>query len=840
MSDLEINIDITSLLSYKYFLLKFDDKIKFNNYTISNVEQKIIISNYVYLILFRFLFFLDFLHDFTDKNRPGNKLYTKKNSVNNNLIKDTLINNYYNTYKKDKLLLKEILKKYNVNNYDLNILCNQKNIILKKFKDTTDVKFEDIDSINNIESYSLDKIKLISKSIILFIGIDIYENLENLDNKYDFNCNNNLYTLLENIKYKNINEIEKLDIFIDADRSRFNAYPFVLKLCEILNNNQNLQIRIQESIVDKYDSAGTSLLKYLLNKTTNQLKNSDKNKYYDSYIYSKYYVKKNKNSTIKISINFKNENLITLNFKDKSTINKNNVYLEINNFFGINCFLNETNKSSLSDTTIKINDILNGNLNKLILIFKTKLNNIIYLNNDRISIDKIKSKDIKLYNDIIKLSREILVIDDNECLENMLENKMNEWVCINNQILTRKNDMLTRINNLINSGNNDMLKSLIKDFVNKWYGYANTIDKSDYYKNCKYNLQKFKEEHLNKYTSILESFKLIFNEMNYINDCTIDDRFIEIYLNKIKKCIENEMISTMNNYVCDNNGNINLVDTVIKNINKDFNVKSTDFVTMWYGWGVEKFDYYLKDCKYNFPYSFKKDKTYQELLTKYYSLTKIIDNLVISTSLFKTMGDFSKIIYAYNYNDNNVCKIINPKNLTIFISFDKSSGYISSLFNLVTLDENNENPLIPLRLLTPSIDAIRKERTYWNTFKDACSYIITTFSPGKKPRTITSFGKNNYKKILEKYSRNYNNQKQKEKPNKKNSKQKNSKEKEITVKQLQEIAKKYGLPLRKEYSKKDQLKRKLKHMFKLADKYKIKLNKNTYKNLYKLHISRLR
>jgi hypothetical protein len=312
--------------------------------------------------------------------------------------------------------------------------------------------------------------------------------------------------------------------------------------------------------------------------------------------------------------------------------------------------------------------------------------------------------------------------------------------------------------------------------------------------------------------------------MNYINDCTIDDRFIEIYLNKIKKCIENEMISTMNNYVCDNNGNINSVDTVIKNIDKDFNVKSTDFVTMWYGWGVEKFDYYFKDCKYNFPYSFKKDKTYQELLTKYYSLTKIIDNLVISTSLFKTMGDFSKIIYAYNYNDNNVCKIINPKNLTIFISFDKSSGYISSLFNLVTLDENNENPLIPLRLLTPSIDAIRKERTYWNTFKDACSYIITTFSPGKKPKAITSFGKNNYKKIMEKYS--------KENPKKK--------EKEITLKQLQEIAKKYGLPLRKEYSKKDQLKRKLKHMFKLADKYKIKLNKNTYKNLYKLHVSRLR
>ena len=40
MSDLEINIDITNLLSYKYFLSKFDDKIKFNNYTISNVEQK--------------------------------------------------------------------------------------------------------------------------------------------------------------------------------------------------------------------------------------------------------------------------------------------------------------------------------------------------------------------------------------------------------------------------------------------------------------------------------------------------------------------------------------------------------------------------------------------------------------------------------------------------------------------------------------------------------------------------------------------------------------------------------------------------------------------------------
>lgn len=288
----------------------------------------------------------------------------------------------------------------------------------------------------------------------------------------------------------------------------------------------------------------------------------------------------------------------------------------------------------------------------------------------------------------------------------------------------------------------------------------------------------------------------------------------------------------------------------LKNIYDKFREDYDDDITL-----EENFDIYMTI----FYKSYLLDSDNNIIANKEKVKTFFVNYNFVLNSYFKTIGDFAQMILVHQLQRIN--NVSNKDSIYLLISFDKISSYISSIFNSGTLKEEKDNPLLPLKFFKknfnvpssssqePMLPSTSIPSPVDNTWS---SYFYNLIS-NKKART--SFGRNNYKKIMEKYSRKNNNQKQKEKqkpkpnkknseqkpkPNKKNSKQKNSKEKEITLKQLQEIAKKYGLPLRKEYSKKDQLKRKLKHMFKLADKYKVKLNKNTYKNLYKLHISRLR
>ena len=292
----------------------------------------------------------------------------------------------------------------------------------------------------------------------------------------------------------------------------------------------------------------------------------------------------------------------------------------------------------------------------------------------------------------------------------------------------------------------------------------------------------------------------------------------------------------------------------LKNIYDKFREDYDDNKTL-----EENFDQYMTI----FYKSYLLDSNNNIISSKEKVKTFFVNYNFVLNSYFKTIGDFAQMILVHQLQRIN--NVSNKDSIYLLISFDKISSYISSIFNSGTLKEEKDNPLLPLKFFKKNFNVPSSSSQYTTSHmlpstssqdlpstSTWSSYFYNLIS-NKKART--SFGKNNYKKIMEKYSRKNNNQKKKltkknskEKSKEKNSKQKKSKEKqkkknskakEVTLKQLQEIAKKYGLPLRKEYSKKDQLKRKLKHMFKLADKYKVKLNKNTYKNLYKLHISRL-
>jgi hypothetical protein len=155
-------------------------------------------------------------------------------------------------------------------------------------------------------------------------------------------------------------------------------------------------------------------------------------------------------------------------------------------------------------------------------------------------------------------------------------------------------------------------------------------------------------------------------------------------------------------------------------------------------------------------------------------------NKDINCIFYKTIGDFGQIIDFYNYTKNNLTSY------NFFITFDKMCSYISSLFNINTIEEVHKITEFPLNIFITSETKKAIDRQYmpwFNYIKNLFINEYTTYDP-------TSFGK--YK----------------------NSKQ---------------SIKTYGIP------KKELSKSKINSLINLAKKYNIKLNDDTYKNLKRLY-----
>ena len=660
--NLDTDVSIENLNSFNIFKENIDNKIVMQNlkYKVTNFQPfdklKEYVSIYLFLVLLLFLLFLDFLHDFTNLNRKENQIFL--NNKYKQEYKDLLIDIYRNKFLDNLNWINEdIINKLSKNTIEFQEPLE--NIILKL---NTNIKLADFLDVSNLDNEN--KVKEKSLEIIKYLNInDLGKNLSELQN---FKCNENLLALLTSA---NLSSFKNINFFIDADKSKYTMYPIVNKMCMLLFDRLSTikqigkrvkrltpslffndfieSITLQSSIVNDFDSATTPQLQNIITGV--------KKKYLEYY--SKYnnidedsdQYKKESNSVdriIKTVINKKKEINLKLKIYDYTIIDlliknsNNNINLLINQYFSIN-------KNFFTETFFNI-----------------------FLNN-------------------INLTGNI-----------------------------KKESSLSEISGIMK---NYMIEGeAFYDFVYNFYTISNGIDfgildiMPFYNKSIMtYNIKIIKKQKPILYNKLIDLYKPLYNKFD---------------LNLDNKEVENEMINIMNNLVCKNGKIVANPNEIISELKNKYPNANDEFINnfvndYWYHKDKNKFIFHdaYKKCNYDLK-KLKKIKSYIQLLDSFKkiysskfnniddSLNNFMNNLVrtvnsmnnnyedflntmiVLTSLKKTMGDFSQILYCNCYKHDS-------DNINIFFSFDIIATHISSLFN-ITLGENIENPLLPMKLLT--------------------------------------------------------------------------------------------------------------------------------------------
>lgn len=662
--NLDTDISIENLNSFNNFKQNIDNKIVIQNlkYKVTNFQPfdkiKEYVSIYLFLVLLLFLLFLDFLHDFTNLNRKENQIFF--NNKYKQEYKELLIDVYKNKFI-DNLnwINKDIINKLSKNTIELEEPLE--NIILKL---NINIKLVDFLDVSNLDNEN--KVKQKSLEIIKYLNIDdLGKNFSELQN---FKCNENLLALLNSA---NLTKFKNINFFIDADKSKYTMYPVVNKICMLLFdrlstikqiekrvkrispglffNDYVESITLQSSIVNDYDSATTPQLENIISNV--------KRKYLEYF--SKYY-----------NIDVDSDKYINES-KDINNIIKSVVFRK-----------KEINlKLKIYDYTL------------IDLFIKNKNNNINLLINQYFSINK------------------------NIFTETFFNNFIES---INFTGNIKKESSLSEISAIMK--NYIMEGEPFYDFVYNFYTISSGIDfgKLDIYpyynaSNMAYNIKNIKKNQPMLYNKLIDLYKPLYNK-------------IDLDLDNTK--VENEMIDTMNDLVCENRKIVVDSNEIISKLKNKYPNANDEFIknfvnNYWYHKNskTKKFifsDAY-KNCNYNLK-KLKKIKSYIQLLDSFKkiynskfnkiddSLNNFMNNLrrcvystdddyenflntmIVLTSLKKTMGDFSQILYCNCFKND-------LDNLNIFFSFDIIATHISSLFN-ITLGENIENPLLPMKLLT--------------------------------------------------------------------------------------------------------------------------------------------
>ena len=323
LEKLYIHICLTDLPIFKNFYNKLSSKIDLNSLSRNAYISKLpnyeyLVAKYVFMRIFRFIFFLDFIHDFCNTGR--NNILFKNTKNNNREIKDNLIQIYKEQYNKDIIDVKNHIFKI-----DIDSLVQ----IDTKLKFLNFNEFNNFDELEKIIFTSEDKIKEYITKILNYFDI---ENIIDVNPK-KYNCYSSLNTIL------NVNSIDNnINFYIDTDKSKYDLYPIIMRMCDMLfNADSKYKFIINSSILDNYDSASTSALSKVFESFTDN---------YDRFFPKK----KDKNRFIINNLNYKSikivikldpddlylSNFIDLNFdmvKDKNDENKIKTGLSINRFF---------------------------------------------------------------------------------------------------------------------------------------------------------------------------------------------------------------------------------------------------------------------------------------------------------------------------------------------------------------------------------------------------------------------------------------------------------------------------------------------------------------------------
>jgi hypothetical protein len=313
-----IDIVITDLPVYKNFEDNFKLKVKLND----NLDKLLpyeIYSKYVFMRLFRILFCIDYLHDFTNAGR-NNVLIKESNKKKSEIIKE--LKNFYkfqynldiNDIKNHILKIKSIINDTKLDD----------NIILNNFNNN-DISLKELDNI----IFDLSNQNYLSEYTIYILNFFDVKLISQPDDSSDYDCYNSLDKIIS--LEKNQQDID-LKIIVDTDKSRFDLYPIVMKMCDLYFNKKTnyKSINIVTSILDLYDGASGSALQGIINKMNEKVKLSNI-KVFDNKNY------KNINVTIKLDLNDPYSNTyMNLQFKTVTRDNKPLCGLIINRFFALN------------------------------------------------------------------------------------------------------------------------------------------------------------------------------------------------------------------------------------------------------------------------------------------------------------------------------------------------------------------------------------------------------------------------------------------------------------------------------------------------------------------------
>lgn len=359
-----INIAIDQLDVYKNLRNKYNDKIEIDKN--SNISQKYTddqICQYVFIRLFRSLFYFDYAHDFGNVDRDGNSLYKGLTKEEKKKQKKKIIEIYDNIYKHDILDIYRFVFKNdesqfsNVKNFDKNIKLKDSKIQLNLLNVNTK---QDIDSENDIKNKVL--------NIIIYLGIkpvDIIDNIKNCGETFD--------DIIQNINDYSTDE-KNIELFVDADKSRFSLYPILNKICSLLFTNlSNIKkINYNKSILDKYDGASTSSLRKIIKDLKEYIYpnniNIDKINNIDlSFSSIKIIFKLNEDDSY-------DNRFIELNFKQDKD---DSIGLNINRFFT----LGADDEKNLSDSSVAAVSLpMNNTLDKIKSNTPNKIKEEVYAN----------------------------------------------------------------------------------------------------------------------------------------------------------------------------------------------------------------------------------------------------------------------------------------------------------------------------------------------------------------------------------------------------------------------------------------------------------------------------
>lgn len=287
-----MEIELKSTIGYSSFIETYgnlSNKSRTNLLSLNDV-------NLLYLILFRILIFLDQCHDFAE-NEDRNTFFKDKSEtvleIKTKVIKNLieLLDRDFNYifYNINQVLDKdEFIVKLNLETYKNFIIhyCNSK--ILNKDPKDKDVKewisiMEYFSSTNNLflniflnrikdkSSYSEEKYKITELILNCFFGIqrenivDLIKKIRGLD---QFDCTLNWkelpYLVSLNKKLKRGDEnTNKIDVFVDADKSRYNIIPISSYACS--TDRFNTPMKYIDTIATEFDGASTPVSKNLIN-----------------------------------------------------------------------------------------------------------------------------------------------------------------------------------------------------------------------------------------------------------------------------------------------------------------------------------------------------------------------------------------------------------------------------------------------------------------------------------------------------------------------------------------------------------------------------------------------